>query len=305
MEGGRDDFNLQNGEDEPMESGGLSGRARWRENVARRYLGGRCCAKDAGMEITFLGTGTSQGVPMIGCDCDVCLSSDPRDNRTRSSIYVKTPEAAWVVDTGPDFRAQCLREKVSWLDAVVYTHAHTDHVTGFDDLRRFCDARGGTMPIYAAEETLEKLTQMFSFAFDGTAVFPGYVKPEAHVIDGPFTLGETTLEPLRVTHGRAHVFGYLLSRNGEKRVAYISDCKTVSPEALEAVRGVPVLIVDALRRREHPTHMSVEEALAFREVVGAKQTWFTHLCHDLGHAATEAELPDDVRVAFDGLKITV
>ncbi len=257
------------------------------------------------IEITFLGTGTSQGVPMIGCDCAVCTSPDPRDNRTRSSIYVKTPEAAWVVDTGPDFREQVLREKIRWLDAVVYTHSHTDHLMGFDDLRRFCDARNGTMPIYASQKTMDDLERVFSFAFNGTAAFPGYVRPEKHVVTGPFTIGETTLTPLPVQHGRAHVFGYLLSRNGEKRAAYLSDCKTVSASALAAMQDVPVLIVDALRHRPHPTHMNLAEALAFRERIGAQRTWLTHLCHDLGHAATEADLPPDVRVAFDGLKITV
>ncbi len=257
------------------------------------------------IEITFLGTGTSQGVPMIGCDCAVCQSSDPRDNRTRSSIFVKTPEACWVVDTGPDFRTQVLREKLHWLDAVVYTHSHTDHIMGFDDLRRFCDARNGAMPIYASEETMSDLERVFTFAFNGTAIFPGYVRPEKHLVDGPFLLGETILTPLKVLHGRAHVFGYLLSRNGKKRVAYISDCKTVSLEAAAAIEDVPVLIIDALRHRFHPTHMNMEEALAFRERVRAKTTWLTHLCHDLGHAATESTLPEDVRVAFDGLKIVV
>jgi len=257
------------------------------------------------IEITFLGTGTSQGVPMIGCDCAVCLSGDPRDNRTRSSIHVRTPEAAWVVDTGPDFRTQVLRERIRWLDAVVYTHAHTDHMMGFDDLRRFCDARNGTMPIHASAETMADLQRVFSFAFDGTAMFPGYVQPEVHVVDGPFLLGATTLTPLRVKHGRAHVFGYLLSRDGKKRAAYISDCKTISKEATVALRDVPVLVIDALRHRPHPTHMNLEEALEFRKSVGAKRTWLTHLCHDLGHAETEAGLPEDVRVAFDGLKIVV
>ncbi|MEO7932197.1 MAG: MBL fold metallo-hydrolase [Chthoniobacterales bacterium] len=257
------------------------------------------------IEITFLGTGTSQGVPMIGCDCAVCQSKDPRDKRTRSSIYVKTPEAAWVVDTGPDFREQVLREKIRWLDAVVYTHSHTDHVMGFDDLRRFCDARAGTMPIYASQETMTDLERVFDFAFNGTATFPGYVKPEKHLVDAPFLLGDTTLTPLPVKHGRAHVFGYLLTQNGVKRAAYLSDCKTVSAATVVALQDVPVLIVDALRHRPHPTHMNLEEALAFRKLVGAKRTWLTHLCHDLGHEETEATLPEDVRVAFDGLKITV
>lgn len=242
---------------------------------------------------------------MIDCDCAVCRSTDPRDTRTRSSIYVRTGDAAWVVDTGPDFRLQALREKIRWLDAVVYTHSHTDHIMGFDDLRRFCDAREGALPIYASPETMKDLERVFSFAFDGTATFPGYIRPDPQLVMGRFTIGQTTLDPLPVMHGRAHVFGYLLSREGKKRVAYISDCKTISPEAMKLLEGVPVLIIDALRHRPHPTHMSLEEALEVRKKVGAKKTWLTHLCHDLGHYETEATLPEDVRVAFDGLKITV
>jgi phosphoribosyl 1,2-cyclic phosphate phosphodiesterase len=257
------------------------------------------------IEITFLGTGTSQGVPMIGCDCAVCQSCDARDRRTRSSIYVQTPEAAWVVDTGPDFRTQVLREGIRWLDAVVYTHSHTDHIMGFDDLRRFCDAREGSLPIYASAETMDDLQRVFAFAFNGTAQFPGYIRPDPHLVEGEFTIGATTLEPLRVEHGRAHVFGYLLSQGGKKRAAYLSDCKKVSEQAMELLADVPVLIVDALRHRPHPTHFSLAEALALSREVGAGKTWLTHLCHDLGHAETEAELPQDVRVAFDGLKITV
>ncbi len=136
----------------------------------------------AEIEITFLGTGTSQGVPMIACACPVCTSTDPRDNRTRSSVFVRTPEAAFVVDTGPDFRAQCLRERIGGVDAVVYTHAHTDHIMGFDDLRRFCDLQPeNKMPIYASPETMTDLQRVFRFAFDGTARFPGYIKPEPHL----------------------------------------------------------------------------------------------------------------------------
>ncbi len=270
------------------------------------YTGGEFMSeREDGIEITFLGTGTSQGVPMIGCDCAVCQSGDPRDKRTRASIHVKTTEAAWVVDTGPDFRSQVLREGIRWLDAVVYTHSHTDHIMGFDDLRRFCDARNGTLPIFASPETMADLRRVFSFAFNGTAIFPGYVQPDAQEVTGPFFIGETELRPLRVKHGRAHVFGYLFLREGKKRAAYLSDCKEVSPEAAMEICGVPTLIIDGLRERPHPTHMSVGEAVAFAREIGAGETWITHLCHDLGHAATEEKLQGVARVGFDGLKIVV
>ena len=256
----------------------------------------------AELTITFLGTGTSQGVPVIGCDCPVCTSDDPRDRRSRSSIYVETPEAAWVVDTGPDFRAQALRERVRRLDAVIYTHSHTDHVMGFDDLRPFCHG-GRDIPIHASEETMSDLKRVFVFAFNGQNRWPGYVRPLPHLIDGDFTLGATTLTPLPVEHGRAHVNGFLFSRKGVPLAAYLSDCKIVPPAVIERIAGVRHLIVDALRTEPHPTHMNVAEALEVSRKVAPDQTWFTHLSHDLSHTELERTLPENVRIAFDGMKI--
>ncbi|HEX8295226.1 MAG TPA: MBL fold metallo-hydrolase [Chthoniobacteraceae bacterium] len=254
------------------------------------------------LTITILGSGTSQGVPMIGCDCAVCQSSDPRDQRTRASIYVETPEQAWVVDTGPDFRAQALREKVRRLDAVIYTHAHTDHVMGFDDLRPFCHG-GRDLPIYASPETMADLQRVFIFAFNGENRWPGYVRPEPHLIAGAFQLGATTVTPLPIVHGRAKMFGYLFSREEIRLAAYLTDCKEVPEETIEQITGVRHLIVDALRHKLHATHMNIEEALQLRERVSPEQTWFTHVGHDLPHAETEAGLPAGVRMAYDGLKI--
>jgi len=241
---------------------------------------------------------------MIGCDCPVCRSDDPRDRRTRSSIYVETPEAAWVVDTGPEFRIQCLRERVHRVDAVVYTHAHTDHVMGFDDLRRFCEG-GKVLPIYAGPETMADMKRIFAFAFNGENLFPGYVRPDPHVVDPlvPFQIGETTVTPLPVKHGRTPVYGYLMEREGKALAAYLSDAKEVSEAVVERIRGVRVLIVDALRHRHHPTHMSVAEALEFAERVQPGRTLFTHLCHELAHAETEATLPPCVQIAYDGMKL--
>jgi len=258
----------------------------------------------ADLTITFLGTGTSQGVPMIACDCPVCLSDDPRDKRTRSSIYVETPEAAWVVDTGPEFRLQCLRERVRRMDAVVYTHSHADHALGFDDLRRFCES-GRWLPVYAGPETMDDLKRIFCFAFNGENLFPGYVRPDPKVVAPlePFQIGATTLTPLPLKHGRSHVFGYLLEREGRALAAYVSDCKEAPDEVVERIRGVDVLIVDALRHREHPTHMNIAEALELAARVCPGETWFTHICHELGHAGTEAALPAGVRIAYDGLRL--
>ncbi|MDB6151076.1 MAG: Beta-lactamase domain protein [Chthoniobacter sp.] len=258
----------------------------------------------AELTITFLGSGTSQGVPMIGCDCRVCRSRDPRDQRTRASIYVETEEAAWVIDTGPDFRMQALRERLRRLDAVIYTHSHTDHIMGFDDLRAFCQT-ARDLPIYASAETMADLERVFVFAFNGQNRWPGYVRPEPHRIEGEFVLGETTITPLPLVHGRAHMLGFLFSRNGERLAAYLTDCKEVPPAVIEQISGVRHLIVDALRRKPHPTHMNVDEALALSARVRPANTWFTHLCHDMMHAEVEPGLPPDVRIAFDGLKLEI
>ena len=255
------------------------------------------------LTVTFLGTGTSQGVPRIGCKCDVCTSTDPRDNRTRSSIYISTPECAWVVDTGPDFRMQCLREKIDRLDAAVYTHSHTDHMLGFDDLRPFCP-NGRELPVYASAETMEDLRRMFGYAFSVQAVWPGWVKPRPHLIDGPFELGGIRLTPFPLKHGRAFVYGYLLEYQGRKLVGYFSDCKEVPPAVAERISGVEALIIDALRYKDHPTHLSVSEALEVASRVKPKATWFTHLCDEFGrHGNEEAKLPEGTRIAYDGLKL--
>src|ERR1051326_302444 len=257
--------------------------------------------KNSQLTVTFLGTGTSQGVPTIGCDCEVCHSTDPRDKRLRSSIYVETPECAWVIDTGADFRTQALRENILRLDAVVFTHSHTDHVMGFDDLRCYSYILGA-IPIYASKQTMRDLQRIYPFAFDGSQNFPGKVKPVPHIIDGPFQLGETTITPLPVPHGKTTVNGYLFSRSGKKLVAYLSDCSAVPDPILEEITGVETLIIDALRRNPHPTHLRVAQALEVAAKIRPARTLFTHICHELSQAS-EAELPADVGIAYDGLKL--
>jgi phosphoribosyl 1,2-cyclic phosphate phosphodiesterase len=254
-----------------------------------------------GLRLTFLGTGTSQGVPMIGCDCAVCRSPDPRDQRLRSSVYIETPECAWVVDTGTDFRTQALRANIRRLDAVVFTHSHTDHIMGFDDLRRYGAIRG-FMPVYASRETMADLERVFEFAFKALNPFPGYLKPEPHVIDGPFQLGATTITPLSVPHGHTMVNGYLFSRGGEKLLAYLSDCSEVPDEIAAKIGGVKALVIDALRPKPHPTHLSVDQALEVAQRVRPERTYFTHIAHELAQAAEET-LPAKTFIAYDGLKV--
>ena len=239
---------------------------------------------------------------MIGCDCDVCHSSDPRDNRLRSSIYLQTPECSFVIDTGTDFRTQALRENIRTVDAVVFTHSHTDHMMGFDDLRRFGAARG-YMPVYASAETMRDLERVYEFAFKALNPFPGYLKPEPHIIDGPFQLGDTTLTPLPVPHGSTSVNGYLFTRGGRKLLAYLSDCSGVPNVIAETIKGVDTLVIDALREKSHPTHLSVSEAIEAAGRIRPSRTFFTHMCHELPQSA-EAGLPADTFIAYDGLKLT-
>jgi phosphoribosyl 1,2-cyclic phosphate phosphodiesterase len=266
------------------------------------------CHEEAAMrevEITFLGTGTSHGIPVIGCQCTVCSSVDSRDKRLRSAIQLRTPEMVIQVDTPPDFRTQCLREAVTRIDAVIYTHSHTDHILGFDDLRRFCEMENKTMPIYGAERTLNDLRRVFQYAFEGEYRFFNYIRPEPFVVDGPFWLGQTEVIPFDLPHGRTTTTGLVFRRGGRKLLAYFTDCKEVTADAEEAARGVDTLVVDALRHASHTTHMSVEEAVEASHRIAPGRTYFTHMCHDLGHVETELLLPQNIRLAYDGLLLSI
>ena len=206
-----------------------------------------------------------------------------------------------MVDTGTDFRTQALRENLRVVDAVIFTHSHTDHVMGFDDLRRFSYDRG-SMPVYASSATMRDLERVFQFAFQGLNPFPGYLKPEPHVIEGPFSLGATLITPLPVPHGNTVVNGYLFERKGRKLVAYLSDCSDVPSDIANKIENVEVLIIDALRHKPHPTHLTVDQALEVAGRVRSGRTYFTHICHELPHSA-EAQLPAGAFIAYDGLKL--
>lgn len=257
-----------------------------------------------GLELIFLGTGTSQGVPIIGCDCVTCRSQDPRDNRFRTSILVRTEHMCLIVDTSPDFRMQCLRENIRRVNAVLYTHAHTDHVMGFDDLRRFCELTDSALPIYAVPQTLADLKRIFSYVFEETHSFlKNYMRATPKEIYGEFQLGDLRIIPVALPHGRFTTTGFVFQCGTRKILAYYTDCSAVPAEAEKVAQGVEVLVIDALRHTPHPTHLTVKDAVAVAQRLKARTCYFTHMSHDLKHQETEAALPTGIHLAYDGLRL--
>jgi phosphoribosyl 1,2-cyclic phosphate phosphodiesterase len=253
------------------------------------------------VKITFLGTGTSQGVPIIACQCRVCLSSDPHDKRLRSSILIESETTTIVIDTGPDFRQQMLREDVRWMDAVVFTHEHKDHIAGLDDIRAFNFVLRKRIPVYASEGVQRALKREFAYIF-AEFKYPGI--PEIDLVtihDRPFTIGDITLVPIQVMHMKLPVLGFRIND-----FCYITDANFISEAEMEKLKGVKVLVLNALRREPHPSHFTLEEAIEMSKRIGAEKTYFTHISHQLGtHEEVSQELPGGTEIGYDGLSFEV
>ena len=252
-------------------------------------------------ELLFLGTGTSAGVPMIGCHCAVCTSSDPRDKRTRASVVLSYGETRVLVDTTPELRLQCVTNDVHRIDAVVFTHAHADHIMGLDDCRRFNVVKNGPLDVWADERSNATIQRCFGYAFSEPKPEMKVFRPHlvARTIAGPFEIGSVTWTPIPLMHGDLPVLGFRVGR-----IAYCTDVSFIPESSYGLLKHLDVLVLDALQRKRHITHFSLEQAIVEAKKIGAKQTLFTHIAHGLGDAETNAELPDGIRLAYDGQRVT-
>ncbi len=253
------------------------------------------------LEITFLGTGTSAGVPMIACNCWVCTSVDEKDKRLRSSLLIQSKEKTIVIDSGPDFRQQMLRENVQGLDALILTHEHKDHIAGLDDIRAFNFKQNKEADVYASERVQEALKREFSYVFNGDK-YPGIPKIKLHTIENvSFQIGDVLFEPIQVYHYKLPVFGFRI-----QDFCYITDAKTISKEEKEKLKGLKVLVLNALRKESHISHFTLEEAVELIGELKPERAFLTHISHQLGtQKEVDAILPKNISCAYDGLKIQV
>ena len=257
------------------------------------------CANFARMIITFLGTGTSQGVPLIACTCAVCTSADARDARLRSSIMISIDDKNFIIDTGPDFRQQMLREHVKAIEGIIFTHEHKDHIAGLDDVRAYNFINNWRAQVYCTEQVADALKREFSYAFSDKK-YPGVPEIDLNIIDNrTFEISSIAFSPIQVYHLRLPVFGYRIGN-----FAYITDANVIPDEEYDKLQGLDIVVLNALRREKHPSHFTLDEAIEIAQRIGAKQTWFTHISHQLGlHESVNKELPEGMYLAYDGLKL--
>ena len=257
------------------------------------------------MRLTFLGTGTSHGLPYIGCECEVCSSADPKNKRFRSSVLVEddAQSTRLLVDTGPDMRQQFLREKISWLSGVLWTHTHNDHVIGLDDLRTISD-RCGYLPTFGSAQLLEHLHVLFGYAFVQGRDHGGFPRLIANTIEPrvPFETNGFRVTPIPIMHGRNEIFAYRFEHDGSTLV-YATDCSAIPDDSWDLMRGADVLVLDALRHRPHPTHFSIEQATEAVQILKPRRAFFTHIAHDIDHETTNRTLPSGIEIAYDGLVV--
>jgi phosphoribosyl 1,2-cyclic phosphate phosphodiesterase len=259
------------------------------------------------MEVIFLGTGTSQGVPMIACDCPVCTSPDPRNRRTRTSLHVVMDGLHIQVDASPEFRLQCLREKIRQLDLFILTHGHADHIAGMDDLRRFCDLIGGNaLTVYSTEEGMGRVLAMYPYAMAERPISKGYAAFRLIALPPLLELPQGTIHSTLLPHGGLNTLGLVFTeRSSGKKLVYYTDCKRVPREAVALARGADVVVLDGLRPLPHPSHLSIAEAVTVAQEIAAPQTLLTHLTHLSDHAALAASLPAGIAPAYDGLRLVL